>query len=62
MALETAAQSKRPLVVIAADITQNALAVLLANHLSKNVKCIGMRIPGYGNVKTSNAQDLIAMS
>ncbi|KAH0576857.1 Chaperonin 60 [Spironucleus salmonicida] len=61
-ALETASQNDSPLVVIASDVTGQALSLLIANHIKSAVKCVAVRSPGFGNVKSTNIQDISLMS
>ncbi|ESU44937.1 Putative TCP-1/cpn60 chaperonin family protein [Giardia duodenalis] len=57
-ALERCATEKRPLLVIASDVTGDALSTLAINTLKGTVRCCAVRAPGYGDVKKGVLEDL----
>lgn len=56
--LERCVKEKRPLLVIASDITGDALSTLAINTLRGTVRCCAVRAPGYGDVKKGVLEDL----
>ncbi|TNJ30228.1 Chaperonin 60 [Giardia muris] len=61
-ALESALAAKRPLLVLAADVTGDALATLIVNNLRGTVRCCAARLPGYGELRKGVAGDLAAVT
>ena len=57
-ALERCATEKRPLLVIASDVTGDALSTLAINTLKGTVRCCAVRAPGYGDVKKGVLEDI----
>lgn len=56
--LERCVKEKRPLLVIASDVTGDALSTLAINALKGTVRCCAVRAPGYGDVKKGVLEDL----
>ncbi|EFO65024.1 Chaperonin 60 [Giardia lamblia P15] len=59
--LERCVKEKKPLLVIAADVTSDALSTLAINTLKGTVRCCAIRAPGYGDVKKGVLEDLAAV-
>lgn len=56
--LETAKQSGRPLLIIASDIDNNALATLILNHIRGNMRICVVKTPGFGDKRAEYLQDI----
>lgn len=56
--LELAAREKRPLIVIADEISGEALAALIVNAMRGTMKVAAIKSPSYGNDKRNILQDL----
>lgn len=55
-----AVSESRALVVVADDVTGEALATLIGNKMRNIIKCIAVRVPKYGEEKKDTSQDIAA--
>jgi chaperonin GroEL len=60
--LEDASEEGRPLLVIAENITEEALAPLLLNHVRGNFKVVAVKPPGFGDGRSERLRDLAVMT
>ena len=61
-ALEIANQQKRPLVIIADDIDQHALTLLILNKVRANFPVVAIKAPAYAERRQAILQDLAALT
>ena len=61
-AFELTVQQDKPLLIIAEDVTGDALDAIVANKVNGTIRCAAVKAPGYGEHRTAMLEDIAVLT